>query len=114
MTSNAVGNLKIKIVFVDVRYNAFYGAQQSMHTLATHLDKSRFEPIFVTTEEGELSEQFRASEIPTQILPISPLVNVVNVFGHKIVQYSLIKKIQVTFELMSLFHNFSHQGHKMQ
>lgn len=88
---------KVRIAFVDVRYNSFYGAQQSMHTLATHLDKSRFEPIFVTTEKGELSEQFRASGIPTLILPISPLVNV---FGHKVVQYSLIKKIRVAFELI--------------
>ena len=94
---NSSDGRKIRIAFVDVQYNSFYGAQQSMHTLATHLDKSSFEPIFVTTEEGVLSEQFRASGIPTQILPISPLVNV---FGHKVVQYSLIKKIRVAFELI--------------
>lgn len=94
---NSKYSRKIKIVFVDIRYKSFYGAQQSMHTLVTHLDKSSFEPIFVTTEEGLLSEQFRASGIPTQILPISPLVNV---FGHKVVQYSLIKKIRVAFELI--------------
>ena len=94
---NSSDGRKIRIAFVDVRYSAFYGAQQSMHTLATHLDKSRFEPIFVTTEKGELSEQFRASGIPTLILPISSLVNV---FGHKVVQYSLIKKIRVALELI--------------
>src|SRR5699024_4937894 len=88
---------KIRIAFVDVVYNSFYGAQQSMITLMEGVDHNKYQPVLITTGEGVLAQQYRDAGLDVQIIPISPTVNV---FGKKVTRYSVWKKIHVLIELL--------------
>jgi glycosyltransferase involved in cell wall biosynthesis len=88
---------KCRIAFFESWYLAFYGAQRSMHTLVTNLDKERFSPFVVTTAEGELSKRFAESDIPVAIIPLAPIANV---FGKQILRYSIWRKFRVGFEIL--------------
>lgn len=88
---------KIKVLFIDSRYHSFYGAQQSMFTLISNLDKSKYDPILLVTQEGELSKRARAQGINVEMIPLSKEINV---FGKKIRNYSIMKMVKVIFGIL--------------
>lgn len=89
---------KIKIAFFIGRYDSFYGAQKSMYTLITNLDRGRINPVVVTTAGGEISSRFKEAGVEVRIIPLSA---VVNTFGGKITGYSFMKKSRLVMEIIS-------------
>jgi len=88
---------KIKIAFVEGRYDSFYGGQRSMATLIQNLPEEKFNPVVVTTNEGELSRELTKKGVEVEIVPINPLLNK---FGGVLFDYSLTKKIKAAHELL--------------
>ncbi|KYG59431.1 glycosyltransferase family 4 protein [Planococcus maritimus] len=89
--------MKRKILFLESRFNSFYGAQKSMVKLIKSLDSEKFEPTVVTTENGMLSKNLRKENIPFTILKIGQESNV---FGGKVLKYSVFKKMTVGFQIL--------------
>jgi glycosyltransferase involved in cell wall biosynthesis len=86
-----------KIAFFDAYCDAYYGAQQSMLTLARSLDPRKFEPTFVATRVGLLTQRFGEAGIPCKILPIDEIANV---FGGAAQRYSAGKKVRVAVAIV--------------
>lgn len=88
---------KKKIVFYETYYSSFTGAQQSLYWLLKGLNKDKFEPIVVTPGKGELINKVEKIGIKARV--IKYLFNL-DVFGGKIKEYSLIKKLLVLISLI--------------
>jgi len=88
---------KKKILFLEARYDSFYGAQKSMLTLIQSLDRNRFHPKVVTTANGELRENYDKHNVPVDIIKLGKKANV---FGGKLLEYSFFNKILVVLQVL--------------
>lgn len=88
---------KKKILFLEARYDSFYGAQKSMLTLIQSLDRDRFLPKVVTTANGELRENYGKHNVPVDIIKLGKKANV---FGGKLLEYSFFNKILVVLQVL--------------
>ncbi|ANU22491.1 glycosyltransferase family 4 protein [Planococcus donghaensis] len=93
--------MKKKILFLESRSDSFYGAQKSMLKLIQSLNQNEFECVVVTTKEGELSKELRKKNIPIDIVKLNKKANI---FGGEILQYSILKKMNIAVHL--LIYNF--------
>ncbi|MCC3145668.1 glycosyltransferase [Halanaerobium sp. Z-7514] len=89
-----------KICFFDSRYKSAYGAQKSMMTLIKNLP-TEIKTILLTTETGDLTNFSENNNIETQILKASDRINT---FGGKILDFNIIKKLQLIIDI--LMYNF--------
>lgn len=89
--------MKRKILFLESRFNSYYGAQKSMVKLIKSLDCDKFEAVVVTTDDGMLSNSLSKENIPFDILRIGKESNV---FGGKVLKYSVLKKMTVGFQIL--------------
>lgn len=90
-----------KILFVESRYNSFYGAQKSMLQLIKSLDKSKFNYKVITTDEGNFKLEYEKENIPVNIIKLGKKANV---FGGKVLKYNFIEKLLVFIQI--LLYNF--------
>ena len=87
----------LKVAFFDGYHEAFYGSHQSLFTLVTHLDREKYDPVFVTTDEGIVADRFRSAGVETKILKPR---GVGSVFGKAVLEFSLIQKGRAAFDVM--------------
>ncbi len=87
-------------MFLESRYDSFYGAQKSMLKLIQSLDKNNFDYKVVTTEHGKLKSGLEENNIQVDIVKLGKRANV---FGGKALEYSIIGKMFVAFQI--LFYN---------
>jgi L-malate glycosyltransferase len=92
------GIMEKKIMFLEARYNSFYGAQKSMLKLIQSLDTERFTFLVVTTGEGKLKERFEEEEIPVDVIKLGRRANV---FGGAARKYSLFIKFIAMLQIVS-------------
>lgn len=88
--------MKRKILFLESRFDSFYGAQKSMLKLIQSLDQNDFEIRVVTTSKGKLSKELRENNVSTDIVELGKRVNV---FGGKVLKYSILEKIVAAFQI---------------
>lgn len=86
-----------KILFIESRYESFYGAQKSMLKLVQILDESKFESQVVTTGDGKLKKGFEKSNVKVDVIKLGKKANT---FGGKTLKYSIIGKVQVIFQVL--------------
>lgn len=66
-----------RIVFLD-SFPRMGGAERSLVELLAHIDRRRFAPYFVTSEEGELSREVDRLGIPVRLCPMPEKVSAVS------------------------------------
>lgn len=86
-----------KIAFFDSYHEAFYGSHQSLFTLVTRLNRVKYEPIFVTTNDGIVADRFREAGVETVVLKAG---GIGNVFGKAVLEYSLLQKLRAGVDLL--------------
>lgn len=91
-----MSRMPAKVAFFDSYHEAFYGSHQSLFTLVTRLDRARYDPIFVTTNDGLVAEKFREAGVETVVLKIG---GIGNEFGKAVLEYSLLQKIRAGFDV---------------
>jgi len=91
--------MKKNILFIESRYNSFYGAQKSMLQLIKALDTEYFDYKIVTTEEGNLKKGFNKENINVDIVKLGYKANV---FGGKVLNYSFVDKLIVLIQVIIL------------
>jgi len=67
----------VRICFLD-SFPRMGGAEQSLVELLRHLDRRRFRPFFVASEEGEVSQEVRKLGIPVLFCPLPRNVSVLS------------------------------------
>ena len=92
-----MSRIPAKVAFFESYHEAFYGSHQSLFTLVTGLDRARYEPIFVTTEDGIVAEKFREAGVETVILKMG---GIGNVFGKAVLEYSLLQKLRAGVDVL--------------
>lgn len=92
--------MKKRIMFLESRYDSFYGAQKSMLKLIKSLNKKIFEYKVVTTKNGKLKNALEQYSISVDVVELGKKANV---FGGKILTYTIFEKILVVFQI--LFYN---------
>lgn len=85
-----------RILFVESRYNSYYGAQQSMVKLIGVLARG-FRCEVLTTKKGRLAEELERMNIPVRIIKLGARSNE---FNGKVLKYGLIQKLAVVIELL--------------
>src|SRR5690625_759011 len=91
--------MKKNILFIESRYNSFYGAHKSMLQLIKALDTEYFDYKIVTTEEGNLKKGFNKENINVDIVKLGYKANV---FGGKVLNYSFVDKLIVLIQVIIL------------
>ncbi|WP_195574321.1 glycosyltransferase family 4 protein [Paenibacillus sp. 1001270B_150601_E10] len=86
-----------RILFVESRYNSYYGAQQSMVKLMGVLSRG-FHCEVLTTNKGRLAEELERNHIPVKIIKLGSRSNV---FNGRVLQYNWLNKLRVAAELFT-------------
>ncbi|WP_042221715.1 glycosyltransferase family 4 protein [Oceanobacillus manasiensis] len=86
-----------KIMFLESRYDSFYGAQKSMLKLIQGLDSNKFSYKVVTTGDGKLMKGLEENNVPVDVLKLGEKANV---FGGKVLDYSIFEKIVVILQII--------------
>lgn len=86
-----------KILFLESRYDSFYGAQKSMLKLIQSLDNDKFSYKVVTTDEGNFKKGFEENNVKVDVLKLGEKANV---FGGRIFDYNILEKILVIFQII--------------
>lgn len=89
--------MKKNILFLESRFDSFFGAQKSMLKLIKSLDHKDFNYNVVTTGEGQLKKGLEANGVSVDIVKLG---NKANVFGGKVLRYSFIDKLIVFFQII--------------
>jgi len=66
-----------RILFMD-SFPRLGGAEHSLLGLLTHMDRRRFRPSFLTSEEDELAREVRRLDVPVVLCPVPEPVSVVS------------------------------------
>lgn len=85
-----------KMIFVDSRYDSFYGAQKSMVTLIRTL-AGQWECRVLVTADGLLKKELERIPIKTDLLKLG---NLANALGGKVLTYSVFQKLVVYFQIL--------------
>lgn len=88
---------KTRVVFLDPRYHAFYGAQRSLFTLVTNLPREKFAPVVLLPGEGIVATEYRRAGIEVAVIPLAGLANQ---FGGIIPRLPLYGKVAVGLSLL--------------
>lgn len=84
-------------MFLESRYDSYYGAQKSMLTLINSLDRNQFNFNIVTTEDGEFLKGFeQESDFKVDVVKLGKKANV---FGGEVFNYSIFEKMLVAIQL---------------
>lgn len=87
-----------RIMFLESRYDSYYGAQKSMLSLINSLDKTLFDFNIVTTGIGKFIRGVeQESDYKVDVIKIGKKANT---FGGKILEYSTFKKILVATQIL--------------
>ncbi|GFZ79966.1 glycosyl transferase group 1 [Compostibacillus humi] len=86
-----------RILFIESRYNSFYGAQKSLLKLVQSLDEREFEYKIVTTSDGNFKKGFEENNIDVDVIKLGEKANV---FGGKILDYTLFDKLIVIIQII--------------
>lgn len=90
--------MKRRIMFLESRYDSYYGAQKSMMTLIRSLDKTFFDFKIVTTGIGKFIRGVKKdSDYKVDVIKIGKKANT---FGGKILEYSTFEKILVAIQIL--------------
>lgn len=90
--------MKRRIMFLESRYDSYYGAQKSMMTLIRSLDKTFFDFKIVTTGIGKFIRGVKEySDYKVDVIKIGKKANT---FGGKILEYSTFEKILVAIQIL--------------
>ena len=85
-------------MFLESRYDSYYGAQKSMMTLIRSLDKTFFDFKIVTTGIGKFIRGVKKdSDYKVDVIKIGKKANT---FGGKILEYSTFEKILVAIQIL--------------
>ena len=90
--------MKRRIMFLESRYDSYYGAQKSMMTLIRSLDKTFFDFKIVTTGIGKFIRGVeKDSDYKVDVIKMGKKANI---FGGKILEYSMFEKILVAIQIL--------------
>jgi glycosyltransferase involved in cell wall biosynthesis len=90
----------MRVAFLDSRFAVHYGAQRSLLTLLAGLDRSRVQPLVLTTGEGAFATAARAAHLDVVILPLGKRANV---FGGRVQSYGPTGKLLLGIDLLRFF-----------
>ncbi|WP_147803623.1 glycosyltransferase [Alkalicoccus halolimnae] len=85
-----------KIMFLEARFDSFYGAQKSMLKLIQSLDPNKFECRVMTTGTGRLKKGFEEEHVSVDVVKLGKKANV---FGGAALQYSLFSKVIAVLQI---------------
>jgi L-malate glycosyltransferase len=88
----------VRVAFFDARSHSFYGAQISMRTIVTNVDRACIQPVVITTADDALASGFREAGVDVQVLPLGARANV---FGGEALRGSLISKLRRGVDVLS-------------
>lgn len=88
--------MKKRILFIESRYETFYGAQKSMVAFIKALSTENFETKVVLTGTGKLEDELKKLNIDVDVIKLGKKANA---FGGKILNYSIASKIIVLMQV---------------
>lgn len=86
-----------RILFLESRFNSYFGAQKSMVKLIKSLDNNQFDYEVVTTDNGKLEQGLKKEELKVNVVKLGRKANV---FGGKVLTYSFFSKLMVAIEIL--------------
>lgn len=89
--------MKKKVAFSESGFNMFYGAQKSLYTYLTYLDKDKIEPVFLSPGKGILTSKIEELGISTKIINYP---NELNQTGKEMRANNYIKKFKMGIAIL--------------
>ncbi|MDD2481297.1 MAG: glycosyltransferase family 4 protein [Lutispora sp.] len=88
--------MRKRILFIESRYQTFYGAQKSMAAFIKALDTEYFESKVVLAGKGKLEDELKKLNIDVDVIKLGKKADA---FGGKILNYSVASKIIVLVQI---------------